>query len=183
MSMAGRMSRTGPELKSKGGPGPCTTPPGPVTGITSSPAHPQPLTPWPAWHCALAHWRAQTGCCEAGTGSSGGGGLGGGRQEEQGRQHCTPSRPPTTPPTNRPQLSLYLHPKPGLGDLQGLTVSPNFDRSAFPSILAKGGWWVAGPGGELPAVTPAGSFYNPFAIEHTNTSASNKKYKYYFGVK
>ena len=137
MSMAGRMSRTGPELKSKGGPGPCTTP-GPVTGITSSPAHyPQPLTPWPAWHCALAHWRAQTGCCEAGTGSSGGGGLGGGRQEEQGRQHCTPSRPPTTPPTNRPQLSLYLHPKPGLGDLQGLTVSPSFDRSAFPSILAK----------------------------------------------
>ena len=63
--MAGRMSRTGPALKSKGGPGPCTTP-GPITGITlSSHFHPLPLTGWAAWHCALADWRAQTGCCEA----------------------------------------------------------------------------------------------------------------------
>ena len=42
MRSAGRIRRTGPALRRRGGPGPCTPPSGPdkITGITSSPLHP-----------------------------------------------------------------------------------------------------------------------------------------------
>ena len=166
MSMAGRMSRTGPALKSKGGPGPCTAP-GPITGITSSSRfHPlHPLTA--AWHCALADWRAQTGCCEAGTGS-GRGGRGRRRHHYQPGNTAPPSRPPT-PQTNQPPTALPI-PDPRLlnqaSELQGLTVCLEIltdllsHRSGCRVVVGGSARWG------LPAVTPAGSlcFYSPFAI-------------------
>ena len=136
MSMAGRMSRTGPALKSKGGPGPCTTP-GPVTGITSSLFHPLiPLLGW-AWHCALAHWRAQTG---AETGSGGG----------RGRQPGNSAPPPALPPLpstahNSPYIPATspLTPKTRPENCQlGFSLS-GFDRSAFPSICGREGGWLS----------------------------------------
>ena len=103
MSIAGRMSRTGPALRMKGGPGPWTTP-GPLTGITSSPFHTPFTAHWPlAWHCALADWRAQTGAAGSGTGSSGGGSAG------SGRQQCTPL-PPSHHPSNQQQPPAHNSP-------------------------------------------------------------------------